>query len=250
MTAETHGGPGHEPGQETTATGSSAEDLAVRLGDLARYLEAQDDVKSTLAGIVETAVHTVPGAAYAGISVFAGRKTMRTPVASADIVYRVDRAQIDTGEGPCLDVLYETHTVSLPDTSDEPRWPRFAARAAELGIGSMLSFRLYVTAQDLGALNVYSPLPRAFTPESERVGPLFAAHAAVAMASAQQVTQLEQAIDTRDLIGQAKGILMERHKLTADQAFALLVRASQHTNTKLAVIAGYLSDTGELPSPR
>lgn len=250
MTANADSGPDNGSGPEAADIRSSPEDLAVRLGDLARYLEAQDDVQSTIAGIVETAVHTVPGAVYAGISVFAGRKTMHTPVASADIVYRVDRAQIDVGEGPCLDVLYETHTVSLPDTSDEPRWPRFAALAAELGIGSMLSFRLYVTDQDLGALNVYSPHPAAFTVESERVGLLFAAHAAVAMASAQQVTQLEQAIDTRDLIGQAKGILMERHKLTADQAFALLVRASQHTNTKLAVIAGYLCHTGELPPSR
>ncbi|MFI9411131.1 GAF and ANTAR domain-containing protein [Nocardia gamkensis] len=230
-------------------TGSSAAegDLAARLGDLARYLQEQDDLDDTLRGIVDTAVQTVPGATYAGVLVSDNRETMYTPAATADLIHRVDRAQIDLRQGPCLDALYHERIVVLPDTTDEPRWPRFAARAAELGIGSILSFQLYVTGNGLGALNLYSPAPAAFDAESAHVGSLFAAHAAVALASAQRVTQLARAIDTRDLIGQAKGILMERHKLTADQAFALLVRASQHTNTKLADIAEYLTHRGELP---
>ncbi|MFE7747103.1 GAF and ANTAR domain-containing protein [Nocardia sp. NPDC057455] len=232
-----------------TRTGPSAApgDLAARLGDLARYLQERDDVADTLRGIVDAAVQTVPGATYAGILISDKRETMHTPVATADLIHRVDRAQVDLRQGPCLDALYNERIVALPDTTDEPRWPRFAARAAELGIGSILSFQLYVTGNDLGALNLYAPAPAAFNAESEHVGSLFAAHAAVALASAQQMTQLARAIDTRDLIGQAKGILMERHKLTADQAFALLVRASQHTNTKLADIAEYLTHSGELP---
>lgn len=247
MTANTRFDPDSSSPTGVPETSGASEGLAAQLGDLARYLQAQDDAEATLQGIVETAVHTVPGAAYAGVAVVARRKLMHTPAASADLVRKVDRAQIELEQGPCLAALYDERTVALPDTSSEPRWPRFAARAAELGIGSMLSFRLYVTGDDLGALNLYSPDAQAFDADSQRVGLLFAAHAAVALASAQQVTQLKQAVDTRDLIGQAKGILMERHKLTADQAFVLLVRASQHTNTKLVDIAEYLSRSGELP---
>jgi hypothetical protein len=111
----------------------------------------------------------------------------------------------------------------------------------------MLSLRLYVRGDTLGALNLYASEPDAFTSDSEHIGALFAAHAAVAMSDAQRVQQLQIAADVRDLIGQAKGILMERYKLTAVQAFELLVRASQTTNTRLADIARHLADTGELP---
>lgn len=247
MATDPRAGPGEDTAREAPGRSRIPADLAERLGDLARYLESRADVTATLQGIVDTAVDTVPGAAYAGISVVARRRLMDTPIVSAAVVAEVDRAQIDVEQGPCLDALYERHTVALPDTAGEPRWPRFAARAAELGIGSMLSFQLYVLRDDLGALNLYARTPRAFGADSERVGRLFAAHAGVAMATAQQVSQLKHAIDTRDLIGQAKGILMERYKLTADQAFALLVRASQHSNTKLTEIASYLCRSGELP---
>ncbi|MEV6716254.1 GAF and ANTAR domain-containing protein [Lentzea sp. NPDC051208] len=225
-------------------------DLALQLGDLARYLQGQDSVENTLRGIVYAAVGTVPGAQYAGVSVVEGRQTMSTPAASDNLVYKVDQAQIDLHEGPCVDALYEHRTARLPDMTKEQRWPRFAARAAELGVGSMLSFQLYVTGDDLGALNLYSRDADAFTEESEQVGLLFATHAAVAMADAQKMAQMSRAVGTRDLIGQAKGILMERHKINGNQAFAVLTRASQHTNTKLVEVAEYLVRSGELPKIR
>lgn len=128
----------------------------------------------------------------------------------------------------------------------EQRWPEFAKRAVDLGVGSMLSIQLYVTGDNLGALNLYSEAAEAFDDESEHVGLLLASHAAIAMASAQQQEQLVQAITTRDLIGQAKGILMERHKITSEQAFTLLIRASQLANTKLRDVAEHLTTTGEL----
>ncbi len=216
------------------------------MGDLARSLHEEDSVEDTLQGIVDAAVGTVPGAQYAGLSVIEGRLTVRTRAGTAGLVHQVDQAQYDTGEGPCLDALYEQHTVRLSDMATETRWPRFTYRSAELGVGSMLSFQLYVEKDNLGALNLYAREKHAFTDESEQVGLLFATDAAVAMADAQKNQQLSQAMAVRDLIGQAKGILMERHKLTGDQAFALLVRASQHTNTKLSEVARYLVETGEL----
>ncbi|WP_219415491.1 GAF and ANTAR domain-containing protein [Pseudonocardia nigra] len=110
----------------------------------------------------------------------------------------------------------------------------------------MLSFQLYVREEDLGALNLYNARAGGFDDESEHVGLLLAAHAGVALAGAQREQRLRTVVDTRDLIGQAKGILMERHKVDADQAFAMLVRASQNANRKLRDVAEHLTASGEL----
>lgn len=226
--------------------GAEVDHLALRLGDLARYLQEQDTVEDTLQGIVDTAVQTVPGAEHAGLSVVEEHKAMSTVAFSDDLVCRVDKAQVDFEQGPCVDALYEERVVRVLDTTRERRWPRFAAHAAELGVRSMLSFQLYVTGDGLGALNLYAERADAFTEESEQVGWLFATHAAVAMADAQKLAHLTRAVSTRDLIGQAKGILMERHKITGDRAFALLVRASQHSNTRLVEVAEHLVRSGSL----
>jgi transcriptional regulator with GAF, ATPase, and Fis domain len=227
--------------------GSSAHDaLAGRLSDLARALQHEDDVDGTLQAIVYAAVDTVPGAQYAAMSVVEKRRAVYTRAGTADVVFEVDRVQYDTGEGPCLSAVYEQRTVRLPDMTTEARWPRFTRRTVELGVLSMLSFRLYVQQDDLGALNLYSGDKFAFDDESEHVGLLFASHAAVAMSGAHQEEHLHRALAARDLIGQAKGILMERYKITADQAFGLLARASQHTNIKLVDLARTLADTGQL----
>ncbi|MFI9005727.1 GAF and ANTAR domain-containing protein [Actinosynnema sp. NPDC053489] len=245
-------GEGRNPREEWSGSALAGEDLAElasRLGDLARYLQQQDNVVDTLGGIVKTAVDTVPGARHAGVSVVREGRSMRTVAGSDELVGRVDQVQIDLAQGPCLDALYDRRTVSLPDMAREHRWPGFAVRAAELGVGSMLSFQLYVTEDDLGALNLYSTEAHAFTEQSEQIGSLFAAHAAVAMADALKIEDLSRAMGTRDLIGQAKGILIERLRITGDQAFAVLVRASQDTNTKLTSVAEYLVRSGELMGP-
>jgi GAF domain-containing protein len=220
--------------------------LAATLGELARSLHHEVGVEDTLDGIVSAAVSTVPGAQEPALSVIEGRRGVRTQAGTADLVYQVDQIQYDTGEGPCLSALYEQRTVRLADIATESRWPRFTALATALGVASMLSFQLYVEQDNLGALNLYSRYTDAFTDESEQVGLLFATHAALAMADARNQERLYQAMEARDLIGQAKGILMERHKVTGDQAFRLLMRASQNTNTKLVEIARYLVETGEL----
>jgi GAF domain-containing protein len=163
---------------------------------------------------------------------------------------RVDAAQEETGQGPCLDAVFEQQTVRVSDLRRERRWPLFTARAADAGAGSMLSFQLYVEGDNLGALNLYAYEPDAFTDESEHVGLLFAAHAAVAFAGAQKQDHLLRAMTTRGIIGQAMGILMERYHLTGDRAFQLLVRVSQHNNRKLPDIAEELIRTGELRGHR
>ena len=213
-------------------------------------MQNEESLDDTLSAIVSAAVHTVPGSQYAGITLVRARQQVETPAATEELVNKVDSAQYETGQGPCLDAVYEHQTVRLSDMAGEERWPAFTERALDLGIRSMLSFQLYVVQDNLGALNLYSAETDAFDDESENVGLLFAAHAAVAMAGVRKQEHMARALSMRDLIGQAKGILMERHRITADQAFALLVRASQRTNTKLTDIAQELTDTGDLPRSR
>ncbi len=110
----------------------------------------------------------------------------------------------------------------------------------------MLSFQLYVEGDNLGALNLYSRHAGAFDDESEHVGLLFAAHAAVAYSAVRRQAGLARSVATRQLIGQAEGMLMERHKLTADEAFAMLVRVSQNGNVKLRDVAEQLVRSGSL----
>ncbi|MHA6629731.1 GAF and ANTAR domain-containing protein [Pseudonocardia sichuanensis] len=235
-----------EPSRQDTGRFTGVDDLAVQLSELARELQAERSVQDLLDEIVAAAVANVPGAQQAGISQVRDHRRIDTTAATSEVVQRVDEAQYETGEGPCLSSIYDERTVRLPDVGSEPRWPRFAARAAELGVGSMLSFQLYVRGEELGALNLYSDRVDAFDDESEHVGLLLASHAAVAMAGAQQQENLRAAIATRDLIGQAKGILMERYKVSEDQAFSILVRASQNANRKLRDVAEQLSSSGEL----
>ena len=170
--------------------------------------------------------------------------TSRSP--STELAARIDALQSEVGEGPCLDAVFRERLVRVPNMSSETRWPRFAARAAGAGAASMLALQLWVEDDDLGALNLYSTQPDAFDEESEQIGLLFVSHAAVAMACAQKQDEMVAGVAPRDLIGQAKGILMERHKIDAVQAFALLVRSSQHRNRKLRDVAEELALTGHL----
>ena len=220
--------------------------MAGRLVDLARALEREQDVGETLDAIVHAAAGTVPGAQHASISAVHRRREVHTRAATDDLPRAVDNAQYETGQGPCLDTLFQRRTARLADVASDQRWPEFTRRAAELGVGSMLAVQLYVERDNLGALNLFSDQPDAFDEESESVALLFAAHAAVAMSAAQQIDQLQHAVGTRDTIGQAKGILIERFGITGEQAFTLLVRASQQENRKLHEIAAELVATGRL----
>lgn len=223
--------------------------LAVRLGELARQLQQIDDADEILRSMVHAAIELIPGVEEGSVSVVTDRRHVGSRGASGDLPARIDAIQTELHEGPCLSSAYEDKTVRVPNLGSEERWPRFSPRAYAAGAGSMMSFQLYVEGNNLGALNLYSRHANAFTDESEHIGLLVAAHAAVAFAEAQRTEQLTEALSTRDLIGQAKGILMERHKLTAQQAFLLLSRASQDTNKKLRDVADQLVNSGELGHP-
>ncbi|MEX5257996.1 GAF and ANTAR domain-containing protein [Kocuria arenosa] len=220
-------------------------DLAGQLSELARTLQQEEDLEATLVAMVHAALELIPGAAAASISVARAHRTMTSHAASSQLAAVVDRLQEEHGEGPCLDAAYVETIVRAPDFRREDRWPSFAPAAA--GARSMLCFQLYTDERDLGALTVYGAEAEVFTAKSEEAGLLVAAHAAVAFADAQHISRLNQALTTRDLIGQAKGILMERFKITAQQAFVVLTTISSRINLKLREVAEQLATTGTFP---
>jgi GAF domain-containing protein len=234
------------PSWTSERSGSVSGELATQLGNLARELQHEDDLGTVLSGIVQAAVQLIPGAAEASISLVIGRKKIDSQVASGDLPRRVDALQSSTGQGPCLDAAYEERIVRVPDLSTETRWPAFCSGAVKLGARSMLSIQLFVEGDRLGALNLYGSRPDAFDLDSEQIGLLVAAHAAVAFADSQKISQLNEALISRQLIGQAEGILMERYKITAQQAFLVLTRASSSSNIKLREVAENLASSGEI----
>jgi GAF domain-containing protein len=248
MERATTGGERGRPSSDYSGVTDRVADLAGSLGRVARELEAEATLEQTMGALVGAAVDAIPGADAGGITEVRGRgQQLAVRFATDQFVTDLDTAQYELREGPCLDAAYRHRTVRVIDFTTETRWPSFSARARQLGAGSMLSIQLYVQGDDLGALNMYAHGPRAFNDESEDVGLVFATHAAIAMAGAKREEQLQVAISSRDMIGQAKGILMERFKLTADQAFAVLTQASAEKNMKLREVAEALAGTGEVP---
>ncbi|MGY2126991.1 GAF and ANTAR domain-containing protein [Blastococcus sp. SYSU DS0617] len=225
--------------------------LGDALSRVARTLqEEHGDVEGTLQAITVGAVATVPGAEECSINYVIGRAKFAPRAATGELPRTLDLLQQQLEEGPCLDAVWEHEVVRVDDMASEQRWPAFAQQSAALGVGSMLCFQLFVHGDQLGAMNLYARTPGAFDDEAQEIGLLFASHAAVALAGAETEENLRLGMSHRDLVGQAKGILMERHRLTAGQAFAVLSRVSQETNRKLVDIARELTDSGGLPGGR
>jgi GAF domain-containing protein len=223
-------------------------ELTERLGEVARALDT-GSVFETLQLIVDLAVETVPGCEHAGISLVHAR-VISTPATTDAVALRLDALQTEVGEGPCLNAIIDERTYRSDDLGAEDRWPAFSPRAvAETGVLSMLGIRLFARARTLGALNLLSTRRHAFDDESLAVAALFAALAAVALNAAQTEESLKLALSSRDVIGQAKGILMERHKISDETAFQRLVAGSQRLNVRLRSVAEDLVATG-LEPPR
>ncbi|MBE9372954.1 GAF and ANTAR domain-containing protein [Saccharopolyspora sp. HNM0983] len=221
-------------------------DLAQIMSTVARNLEAEPDEQQTLASIVQAAVATVPGVRFGGITRLQ-RKRIDALVPTDERVLRSTEAQEEVGEGPCLDAVRGQQTIVADDLGSDTRWPRFAARAHELGVGSLITFQLYVQQRTLGALSLYGKTGVRFGDEARLVGEVFATHAALALSSARQHRQLNEALMSRDAIGQAKGLLMRQHGITGQRAFDLLVLASQESNIKLTEVAAWLVSEHEEP---
>ncbi|PRY53482.1 ANTAR domain-containing protein [Knoellia remsis] len=207
-----------------------------------------DDRSGILRRLVEASLHHVDGAQYAGVTLLS-TTGVRTPVRNDDLVARAATSQFRASQGPSLDATEdgEHHVVRSDDLAHDRRWPLLAEAANELGIRSAMSFGLTTGPDAMTSLNLYAPESDAFTGADEQLSTTLAAHALTALGAIDHARHLEQALEARDLIGQAKGILMERYRISDAAAFDLLVEASQRTNHKLRSVAGHLAETGELP---
>ena len=206
---------------------------------------ASTDRASALDAILGLAVDTIGPARDAGV-ILMERGRLLPQAATASTPHELDVLQQATGIGPCVEAAEQQIPLFIEDTRTEERWPEFARRAHSGGIRSMLCVPLWIGGRRFGTLSVYSPVEEAFTADHLRAVSLFAASAAAALDDARQVGQLSAAVQSRDVIGQAKGILMERRRLTSQAAFDCLVLASQSANVKLAAVADHLVNTGEL----
>lgn len=197
----------------------------------------------TLSRLARAAVDTVPGADYAGWTMRRKGGTLESLGVSHPDIADLDRLQAELGEGPCVDAARcgDTSLTVVDDLADEAgRWPKFAPEAAGRGVHSLLSFAVAPRDASPGALNLYSCDRAMFGIREQAIADAFATQAAVAVYGAETIAGLNTAVASRDVIGQAKGILMERHRVDATSAFDMLVSASQDTNIKLAEVARWL----------
>ena len=247
-----------DPAPLRTGEGPRSEEpeLAARFAELARALFATHSVQATLQAIVDLATDTIEGCDGAAVLLIT-RNEIVAGSWTNDIVRRVEAAEYTLGEGPCVDAIWTAPTFESADLRDHlTQWPKFVAIALEEGIAGILAFRLFVAEDTLGALDLYSYTAGAFDDSTRAVGMIFAAHASLALAGAEihaedlaQLATLREALATRDVIGQAKGMLMAIRHIGADEAFDLLRRTSQDENVKLHEVARRVAELGDLAAP-
>jgi len=225
--------------------------LAANLSETAQILFSAGGVHDTLEQVVAVAVHTIEGCDFAGLFLLEGGVVV-TPVHTDQVVEEIDTLQRDSGQGPCLDAIAEGVMVYGDDLQSDDRWTSFGPAAARRGIRSALALPL--TNGTIGAINLYARYPAAFGVVDRAKGVILASLASVALNAAhsledeeRRIENLHSALSSREVIGQAQGILMERERIAADQAFDVLRRASQYLNIKLREVAQTLVDTGERP---
>lgn len=215
----------------------------LRVAELVQGLHNRPDADSdsVVAELAEHAAAEIPGAQYAGITLTRNAKHIETPAATHHWPLLLDKIQQRYLEGPCLTAAWEEQTVHVRDLQTDERFPNYRRDAlAETPIRSIMAFQLFIADESLGALNVYSEEPEAFGGEARTLGLIFAAHSSVAWNSARREAQFKRALESRDVIGQAKGMIMERYRVDAVRAFELLRKLSQDSNVPLSKVAADL----------
>ena len=233
----------------TSAPARSAPLGLRRFADSLRELASRQDVDETLQLAVDLAAELIPGCDYADI-MFIRPGGTTTPVSTDPIAVALGQLQDEVAEGPCLATVDQQQAVVVADLATDERWPEFGPRAVEMGVASAACYQLFLHRNNgdrLGALALYGSRPAAFDERATELGEVFAAHCAAVLASAIAQEGARTALESRDVIGQAKGILMVRHRLSASEAFDLLRRTSQSKHVKLRELAQLVAETGALP---
>jgi transcriptional regulator with GAF, ATPase, and Fis domain len=221
---------------ETSGHSRLVSDIAQLVGLLQQEVT---DGEAMLSEFTENAVKVVPGARHAGITVADRGGCVRTAASSTSrYPAMIDKIQQVHRQGPCLSAAWQQHMIRIDDLTHEERWRAFSRDAAEqTPIRSILSFQLFADHKSMGALNFYAEQPAIFDDDSVEAGSILATHTALAWKLVRREEQFRSALGSRDIIGQAKGMLMERFKIDAVQAFELLKRLSQNSNTPVAAVA-------------
>jgi GAF domain-containing protein len=217
-----------------------AEGTHLRIAELVQELHSRPDTDSdtVLAELVEHAAIEIPGAQYAGVTVTRNARHIDTPAATHKWPILLDEIQQRHREGPCLTAAWEEKTVHVADLTTDNRFPLYRRDALEqTPICSIMAFQLFIADETMGALNVYAEQPHVFDQASKDIGRIFAAHSSVAWNSARRDEQFKRALASRDTIGQAKGMIMERYGVDAVQAFEVLRKLSQDSNVPLVQVA-------------
>jgi GAF domain-containing protein len=218
--------------------------FSAALTHAARTINQARTPEETLQTIAETALLSIPGIEHVGVSIMDSRGKPETRAATSDLVWELDELQYSLDEGPCVDSLRDASIVEAPHVGEDPRWPQYGPMAAERGLRAQLAVKLHLDEQGtVGGLNLYSTGSEEVDPQAPGIADLFATHAALALGKARQVSDLHEALQTRQIISQAVGLLMAEYRLDPDAAFGFLVRTSSHSNTKVRDIASRMVDT-------
>lgn len=227
------------------------DDVGLAVRELAGLLLSEETLSTTLDRVVSLAVASVPGCDGAGVSLVSG-DSVRTVAASEEMVHRADAAQYVLGEGPCLEAIRTGRPSRVDEIATERRWPRWCAAARDAGLAGAAGFPLSVGDHCVGAMNLYCRAPGCMTDDVMALGGQLAEQAAVALANTQLyeqartlTEQLEEALRSRAVIDQAKGVLMARESCSPDDAFDMLRRASQRSNRKLRDLAAEVVENAQ-----
>jgi len=212
------------------------------MAELTENFASKAGPDAILASVTSAAVRLIDGIDVADVLVINDDK-FESLAPTNDLIRELDDLQLQFQEGPCLEAAVAESVIRSSDLRTEHRWPRFAEAATERGVFSVLSFQLYSHRNGRGALNLFGREPRTFSVEAEAIGAMLATHAANALVAADRQNQFDSALATRDVIGQAKGVLMERFGVDAVQAFDLLSTLSQNSNTPLRQVATQVVET-------
>lgn len=241
-------------GELLGAVAQRPDDLTEALRELSGLLLDSDTLQGTLQRVVDLAVRVVPGCTGAGVTLTDGKKAY-TAAHSDPLVLQVDTCQYDAGDGPCLTAMRDVRTVRVDVAEAGEQWPDFTAMARRLGVRSFLAAPLVAAGASIGALNLYSSAADGYDALDESLVLLFSAQASVALANARLYDgavrvqqQLTEALSSRAVIEQAKGVLMAQRGVDADAAFGCLREMSQLTNRKLRDVAADVV-SGVVPDP-
>lgn len=217
-------------------------DFAQSIAEAARTLNEPGSLGDTLQTIVEVACNSVPGFDHVGIATLEKKGDIETRAFTGDLVLPLDKVQYGLQQGPCSAVLQGPDAIAVSSLQHEQRWPDYVPQAWTAGVRSQMAVKLYLGEGTLGGINFYSTISDEVSDEAQAIARLFATHAAIALGHAQEREEFTEAMQSRKLIGEAIGILMERYDMNEDRAFAFLVRASSHSNIKLRAVAQDLVD--------